>query len=493
VNGDTQSQDSGRRGMTCDQGDESSQRGSDHQGSAYSVQRSEHGITLRVLVVESCQSLALMRRLPLLVVLIVAVSACVNGNADPTRTNTEDSATTTDSPRTTTTTLPATTTSPSAVTVTTALPTGPPLAWVAPSGVPMAITGIDGDTVDVLTPCGDVAELTEGTPIYDVDVVIDPGHGGPIDTGAVAVTGLAEKEVNLNVGLAVQQTLTDRGISSMLTRTGDYPVPIPTRSDYADMVGARALVSIHHNSPGAPDSRIPGVEIFIQKDSEESRRLGGLLYESTMATLGRFDVEWDRASDAGVMTVLNPEGSDAYGMVRLPDTTSALIELGYIANPDEARLQATPAYAEMVGTSVADAIERFLTSEDTGSGFVDGRVFRPQRGVGADQCIEPDLDSALYPDVLEVGVSGGDGVYGFDVTLSSPYDTAQRYADAWRVLGEDGVVYGVRELTHDHATEQPFTRSLAGVEIPDSVESVVVEGRDQVYGWGGETVSVTLP
>jgi N-acetylmuramoyl-L-alanine amidase len=357
----------------------------------------------------------------------------------------------------------------------------------------MAITGIDGEVVDVLTPCGDTTQLTEGTPIYDVDVVIDPGHGGPIDTGAVAGTGLAEKEVNLRVGLAVQQTLIDRGISSMLTRTGDYPIPIPTRSDYADMVGAKALVSIHHNSPEAPSSQIPGVEIFIQHDSDESKRLGGLLYESTMATLGGFDVAWDRASDAGVMTVLNPEGSDAYGMVRLPETPSALVELGYIANPDEARLQATPTYAKTVGSSVADAIGQFLTSSETGTGFVSGRVFNPQRGVGADQCIEPDLESDLYPDVLGVEVTGGRGVYGFDVTLSSPYDTPQRYADAWRVLGEDGVVYGVRELTHDHATEQPFTRSLVDVEIPGSVESVVVEGRDQVYGWGGETATVTLP
>jgi N-acetylmuramoyl-L-alanine amidase len=357
----------------------------------------------------------------------------------------------------------------------------------------MAISGIDGDVVEVLTPCGDMAQLTEGTPIYNVDVVIDPGHGGPIDTGAVAVTGLAEKEVNLRVSLAVQQALIDRGIATMLTRVGDYPIPIPTRSDYADMVGARALVSIHHNSPKANASEIPGVEIFIQQDSDESRRLGGLLYQSTMATLEGFDVQWSRASDAGVMTVLNPEGSDAYGMIRLPDTPSALIELGYIANPDEARFQATPAYAETVASSIADAIERFLTSEDMGSGFVNGRVFNPQRGVGADQCIPVDLESSLYPDVLDVDVSGSDGVYGFDVTLSSPYDTPERYADAWRVWGEDGVVYGVNELTHDHASEQPFTRSLVGVEIPESVKTVVVEGRDQVYGWGGETVTVTLP
>ena len=53
-------------------------------------------------------------------------------------------------------------------------------------------------------------------------------------------------------------------------------------------------------------------------------------------------------------------------------------------------------------------------------------------------------------------------------------------------------VFGVRELDHDHASEQPFTRSLAGVQILDDVEKVVVEGRDQASGYGGATFEVAL-
>jgi hypothetical protein len=106
----------------------------------------------------------------------------------------------------------------------------------------------------------------------------------------------------------------------------------------------------------------------------------------------------------------------------------------------------------------------------------------------------PGEEEALYPDVLDVEVTlNPDGTFRFSVTLSSPYDTPQRYADAWRIKGADGTVYGVRELVHDHANEQPFTRSLDGVEIPAEVTTVIVEGRDQVSGWGGETVEVTLP
>lgn len=63
-------------------------------------------------------------------------------------------------------------------------------------------------------------------------------------------------------------------------------------------------------------------------------------------------------------------------------------------------------------------------------------------------------------------------------TISPPYDSPDRYADAFRVLAPDGTVLGVRELLHDHANEQPFTRSLDDVEIPDDVDRVTVEGRD---------------
>ncbi len=83
--------------------------------------------------------------------------------------------------------------------------------------------------------------------------------------------------------------------------------------------------------------------------------------------------------------------------------------------------------------------------------------------------------------------------FHFEVTISSPYDTPQRYADGFRIVGKGGKVYGERKLLHDHADEQPFTRELGGVEIPPGVRSVVVEARDQKYGYGGKTVEAALP
>lgn len=109
---------------------------------------------------------------------------------------------------------------------------------------------------------------------------------------------------------------------------------------------------------------------------------------------------------------------------------------------------------------------------------------------------EPPSDAPAgqrFPDIVGVEVSRGGSGYTFAVTVSSPYDTPERYADAFRVRGEDGIVFGVLELTHDHATEQPFTRTLPDVAVPDGVPRVIVEGRDQLNGWGGGTQTVPLP
>lgn len=100
----------------------------------------------------------------------------------------------------------------------------------------------------------------------------------------------------------------------------------------------------------------------------------------------------------------------------------------------------------------------------------------------------------LFPDVVAVvATQSSDETWRFDVTLSSPYDSPERYADAWRVLGPDGAELGIRELAHDHANEQPFTRSLSGVVIPATITTVTIEGRDQVNGWGGQTRELELP
>jgi hypothetical protein len=96
-------------------------------------------------------------------------------------------------------------------------------------------------------------------------------------------------------------------------------------------------------------------------------------------------------------------------------------------------------------------------------------------------------------DVVDVRAAASANGWRFDVSVAHGDTGWEHYADAWRVAGPDGTVYGTRTLFHPHVGEQPFTRSLSGVAIPAGVASVTVEAHDSVHGWGGTTVEVPLP
>ena len=107
--------------------------------------------------------------------------------------------------------------------------------------------------------------------------------------------------------------------------------------------------------------------------------------------------------------------------------------------------------------------------------------------------LAPAAALASEADVVGVEARSSGGGWSFDVTVRHADTGWEHYADAWRVVGPDGVVYGTRALVHPHVNEQPFTRSLSGVMIPEGVATVTVEAHDSVHEWGGEVVEVVLP
>ena len=85
-----------------------------------------------------------------------------------------------------------------------------------------------------------------------------------------------------------------------------------------------------------------------------------------------------------------------------------------------------------------------------------------------------------------------DGTWRFDVTVRHDDSGWEHYADRWEVLGPDGALLGTRVLLHPHETEQPFTRSLGGVVVPEGVTKVTLRAHDSEHGLGGKTVEVPL-
>ena len=97
-------------------------------------------------------------------------------------------------------------------------------------------------------------------------------------------------------------------------------------------------------------------------------------------------------------------------------------------------------------------------------------------------------------DVVDVKVRRtGAGTYDFDVTVKSVDKGWDHYADAFEVLGPDGMVLGRRILYHPHETEQPFTRDLYGVRIPAGITHVTVRARHKPKGYDGAVQRVALP
>jgi hypothetical protein len=105
----------------------------------------------------------------------------------------------------------------------------------------------------------------------------------------------------------------------------------------------------------------------------------------------------------------------------------------------------------------------------------------------------PAPDSGCADVVAVSAESEGGRRFTFRVTVRSADTGWDKYADAWEVTALDGTALGTRELLHPHVDEQPFTRSLSGVEVPAAADRVVVRARDSVAGWCGREMTVEIP
>jgi len=92
------------------------------------------------------------------------------------------------------------------------------------------------------------------------------------------------------------------------------------------------------------------------------------------------------------------------------------------------------------------------------------------------------------PVVEGVRAVASGGTWRFDVTVRHGDTGWDHYADGWGVYDAEGTELGFRKLLHPHENEQPFTRSLSGVSIPEGVKEVRVRAHDSVHGWGEDVI-----
>ena len=108
-------------------------------------------------------------------------------------------------------------------------------------------------------------------------------------------------------------------------------------------------------------------------------------------------------------------------------------------------------------------------------------------------CLLASTGAADEPQILNVEVAQSGAAWRVDVTIAHPDAGWDHYVDSWEVLDKDGKRLGYRILHHPHVNEQPFTRSLNNLVLPDDTREIFVRAHCSVDGWAGETVRVELP
>jgi len=221
-----------------------------------------------------------------------------------------------------------------------------------------------------------------------VIVALDPGHGGE-DPGAIGPSGLREKDVVLQVALALRERINAQpGMRAFMTRDADFFVPLQDRVRKARRVQADLFISIHADAFIKPHAR--GASVFALSESgassvearwmaqkENSADLvGGVNIKTKDAAVTRALLDMSTSAQIRDSLKLGSEVLGRIGQVgalhkprveqagfavlKAPDIPSILVETAFISNPqEEAKLRDADYQAKLVA-ALMTGIERYF-------------------------------------------------------------------------------------------------------------------------------------
>ncbi|MEG4228249.1 N-acetylmuramoyl-L-alanine amidase [Microcoleus sp. N9_B2] len=188
---------------------------------------------------------------------------------------------------------------------------------------------------------------SQAKPLSGIKILIDPGHGGPEDGGAVSPVGIREKTVALTVSKLVQQELVNRGANVVMTRVEDVDLDLPPRVEMIQKEEPAIAISIHYNAlPDNGDAiKTKGVGAFWFHPQAHS--LAIFLHNYLVAKLNRpsYGVFWNNLA-----------------MTRPAVTPSVLMELGFLINPEEFEWIVNPTEQQKLAEAIAQGITEWFAS-----------------------------------------------------------------------------------------------------------------------------------
>lgn len=183
------------------------------------------------------------------------------------------------------------------------------------------------------------------TPLSGIKILLDPGHGGPEDSGAVGPTGYPEKTVNLVVSKLVRDQLVAKGATVYLTREEDIDLGLQERVDMIEKLQPNIAISIHYNAlPDDGDAiNTKGVGVFWY--NTQSHNLAMFLHNYLVQELNRpsYGVFWNNLA-----------------LTRPHTTPAVLLELGFMINPVEFEWISNPQEQQKLAVALADGITQWF-------------------------------------------------------------------------------------------------------------------------------------
>jgi N-acetylmuramoyl-L-alanine amidase len=201
-------------------------------------------------------------------------------------------------------------------------------------------------------------------PLSGKVIAVDAGHGGP-DGGAASKEGLTEKDINLAIALHLRDYLQQAGAIVIMTREDDKDLASPgtkgysrrktedllERTEIVKRAQADLMLSIHLNS--IPSPKWSGAQTFYNPGKPGS----DVLAMHIQAELKKNLENTDRVAK---------ENASFYPLKAI-SVPGALVEVGFLSNPAEARLMASEAYQKKVAGAVYQGVLRYCSGEKIGT------------------------------------------------------------------------------------------------------------------------------
>lgn len=253
-------------------------------------------------------------------------------------------------------------------------------------------------------------------------VVVDAGHGG-LDVGCMEME-VAEKDINLQIAQRVKRRLEDAGFQVLMVREDDEYLAKEERVQMANHYEADAYVSIHQNTYEGSDKSVGGIETWYDgtDTGRDSERLARLVHQETIKSTGATERElWDIADFC------------VTGKTRMP---ACLIETGFLSNPQERGLLASPEYQEKIAEGIAEGIHLFFQPKAMYLTFDDGP---------SERCTDMILDVLKANDVKATFFLVGEYV--------------EKYPEVAKRIAREGHTIGVHCYRHDYGELYESTES----------------------------------